>query len=151
MRFVAMTTEEARGFRAGAADANGQVPERGVSTGGAPCRHCLRMIPDGAAMLVLAWRPFATVQPYAEVGPIFLCADDCTRGGSEAPPEILQSPDYIVRGYGADERIIYGTGGVIATPAIAARAAELLADPGVAFVHLRSSRNNCFQCRVERG
>jgi hypothetical protein len=65
-------------------------------------------------------------------------------------PEILASSDYIVRGYGADERIVYGTGGVIATGRIVARAAELLGMPGVEFVHVRSARNNCFQVRVER-
>ena len=63
---------------------------------------------------------------------------------------MLTSADYIVRGYGADERIIYGTGGVVPTEQIKARAAELLADSAVAFVHIRSAKNNCFQCRVER-
>ena len=66
-------------------------------------------------------------------------------------PEILASSDYIVRGYGADERIVYGTGGVVETARIVARAAEVLAMPRVAFVHVRSARNNCFQLRVERG
>jgi hypothetical protein len=65
-------------------------------------------------------------------------------------PEILASSDYIVRGYGADERIVYGTGGVVETTAIPARAETLLAMPAVDFVHVRSSRNNCFQLRIER-
>jgi hypothetical protein len=109
------------------------------------------MIPDGAGMLVLAHRPFGPLQPYAETGPIFLCAEDCAAGGGGEVPEILVSPDYIVRGYGADERIVYGTGGVVATGWIPGRAAELLADARVAFVHVRSARNNCFQLRIERG
>ncbi|MEZ5754861.1 MAG: DUF1203 domain-containing protein [Paracoccaceae bacterium] len=71
--------------------------------------------------------------------------------GGVAVPEILASHDYIVRGYGADERIFYGTGGVVATADVPARAAEVLAMPGVAFVHVRSARNNCFQVRIERG
>ena len=66
-------------------------------------------------------------------------------------PEILASPDYILRGYGADERIVYGTGGVVPTGWIVARAAELLAMAEVDFVHVRSARNNCFQVRIERG
>ena len=102
-------------------------------------------------MLVLAHRPFGALQPYAETGPIFLCADACEAGGGAEVPEILASPDYIVRGYGADERIVYGTGGVVATGQIVAQAAEVLAMPRVAFVHVRSARNNCFQLRVERG
>jgi Protein of unknown function (DUF1203) len=102
-------------------------------------------------MLILAHRPFAALQPYAEVGPIFLCADECEAGGGEELPEMLASPDYIVRGYGDDDRIVYGTGGVTATEAITARAAHLLADPTVAYVHVRSARNNCYQVRIDRG
>jgi hypothetical protein len=151
MRFTAIPTDQVRRYRAGGPDANGQPPERTVATGtGNPCRHCLSMIPEGAPMLVLAHRPFTTLQPYAEVGPLFLCADDCPQGGGADLPAMLSSPDYIVRGYGADERILYGTGGVVPTAAIPARAAELLADPRVAFVHIRSAKNNCFQCRVDR-
>jgi len=151
MRFVAISTEIVRAYQADGADANGQLPERKRAEGaGNPCRHCLGMIPEGAEMLVLAHRPFPAPQPYAEVGPIFLCADPCEAGGGEDLPEILASSDYIVRGYGADDRIVYGTGGVVATSGIAARAEELFADPRVAYVHVRSSRNNCYQCRIDR-
>lgn len=151
MRFVAIPTDVVRHYQAGGADANGQVPERAVSDGGGnPCRHCLGMIPAGAGMLILAHRPFPSPQPYAELGPIFLCADLCDAGGGEGRPEMLASPEYIVRGYGTDDRIVYGTGGVVATDAIPARAAELFADPRVAYLHVRSARNNCYQCRIER-
>ena len=51
-----------------------------VSDGGDnPCRHCLREIEKGKDMLVLTHRPFGNVQPYAESGPIFLCAEACER------------------------------------------------------------------------
>ena len=151
MRYVALPTETARAYQAGGLDANGQSPERAVSDGGGnPCRHCLGMIPEGAGMLILAHRPFPAPQPYAEVGPIFLCAEPCARGGGAARPEMLGSSDYIVRGYGAGDRIVYGTGGVVPTVGIAARAGALLADPKVAYVHVRSARNNCYQCRIDR-
>lgn len=151
MRFVAIPTETVRAYQAGRADANGQVPERKRAEGtGNPCRHCLGMIPEGAEMLVLAHRPFPAPQPYAELGPIFLCADPCAAGGGEALPEMLAAPDYIVRGYGADDRIVYGTGGVVATAMIPARAGELFSDPRVSYLHVRSARNNCYQCRIDR-
>lgn len=151
MWFVAMETETARHYQLGGLDANGQVPERAMSDGGGnPCRHCLGMIPAGAGMLVLAHRPFPSLQPYAEVGPIFLCAGPCERGGGGGCPEILAAPEYIVRGYGADDRIVYGTGGVVATGTIPARAEALFADPRVEYLHVRSARNNCYQCRIDR-
>lgn len=150
--FTPIPTDIARAYQAGGPDANGQKPEHHVSDGdGNPCRHCLAMIPKGAGMLVLAHRPFPAPQPYAEVGPIFLCAGPCQPGGGTGLPDMLDSPDYIVRGYGPDDRIIYGTGAVTPVAAIPGRAAELLGDARVAYVHVRSARNNCFQVRLDRG
>ena len=150
MRFLGIPTDIVRDYQAGGPDANGQVPERHMSDGGGnPCRHCLRMIPEGADMLVLAHRPFDTVQPYAELGPIFLCADPCGAGGGAQVPEILAASEYIVRGYGADDRIVYGTGAVVTTARIVAEAAARLDDARVAYVHVRSARNNCYQVRID--
>ena len=151
-RFTPIPTETVRAYQAGGPDANGQPPERQISDGGGnPCRHCLQMIPKGAGMLVLAHRPFPAPQPYAELGPIFLCADACEAGGGSALPAILASPDYILRGYGADDRIVYGTGAVVPTDRIAEEAAKRLEDLRVAYVHVRSARNNCYQVRIDRG
>lgn len=151
IRFTPMPTDIVRAYQAGQADANGQTPERHTSDGdGNPCRHCLRMIPKGAGMLVLAHRPFPAPQPYAEVGPIFLCADPCEAGGGEDVPQMLDSPDYIIRGYGPDDRIVYGTGAVVPTGDIPMQAVARLDDPRVAYVHLRSARNNCYQLRIDR-
>lgn len=150
-RITPIPTETAARLRAGGPDANGQPAERAVSDGdGTPCRHCLHDVPAGHGFLICAHRPFTRLQPYAELGPIFLCADDCPAWtGTGLPPVLATSPDYLLRGYSAEERIVYGTGGVTGTERIAARAGELLADPRVAFVHVRSARNNCFQCRID--
>jgi hypothetical protein len=151
MRFSPIPTPLVRAYQSGGLDANGQVPERQISDGdGNPCRHCLDLIPKGAEMLVLAHRPFPAPQPYAEVGPIFLCADACEAGGGAAMPQILESPTYIVRGYGPDDRIVYGTGAVVATETLPEEAARRLEDPRIAYVHVRSARNNCFQVRIDR-
>ena len=151
IRFTPIPTETAAAYRAGARDAYGLTPERHVSSGpGNPCRHCLGFVPEGKEMLVLAHRPFHALQPYAETGPIFLCAEPCEAWDGEGIPEALASPDYIVRGYGADHRIVYGTGAVTPTEASPDRAAALLADPRVAYVHVRSARTTCYQCRIDR-
>ncbi len=150
IRFTPIPTDLVRAYQAGQPDANGQTPERQIAQGsGNPCRHCLEMIPEGAEMLVLAHRPFPALQPYAELGPIFLCAEPCEAGGGPEVPAMLASPDYILRGYGADDRIVYGTGAVVATEQIAAEAHSRFTDPRVAYLHIRSARNNCFQCRVD--
>lgn len=152
IQFVALQTSLVEGLRAGAPDANGQPCERHLAPGdGLPCRHCLDLIRRGAPFLILSHRPFPAPQPYAEQGPIFLHAEACPRGGGTAEiPHFLKSPRYIVRGYGADDRIVYGTGQVVATPEIPTVAAALLADPKIAYAHVRSATNNCYHCRIER-
>ena len=151
MRFVPIPSQEVDSYRSGGPDANGQPPERHVtSSDGYPCRHCLQLIEKGKPVLVLAHRPFASVQPYAELGPIFLCGEDCMAGGGEALPAFLTAPQYILRGYSAEERILYGTGAVVPTADIPARAAALFDRPEVAFLHVRSASNNCYHCRIER-
>ena len=152
IRFVPLCTAFATRVRAGGPDDNGQPAERSISDGdGVPCRHCLTPVPAGAAYLICAHRPFAGLNPYAETGPIFLCAAPCLAAEPGAAlPTILTSSTYTMRGYGADDRIVYGTGGVVERDWIARRATDLLARPDVAFVHVRSAANTCFQVRIER-
>ena len=154
LKFLALDTETARALQSGNPDANGQAPERQISDGsGVPCRHCLNDVAAGEPFLVLAHRPFPEAQPYAETGPIFLHAEPCARHDetAEAPASYLSRLRMLIRGYGADNRIVYGTGQVVPSAEIAAVARDLLAAPEVAYLHLRSASNNCYQCRIERG
>lgn len=140
-------------YRAGGPDAYGLTPERRISDGqGVPCRHTLRLLPAGTPYLIVAHRPFAGLNPYTETGPIFLAADPLPGAApSTELPAFLAAPRYIVRGYSADERIVYGTGAVVDTPSIPEACEALLARRDIAFVHIRSATNACFHCRVERG
>ena len=137
-------------LRAGGPDANGAPAERAVSDGdGKPCRSCLQNVPAGEEMLICAARPFAALQPYAETGPVFFCAKECTPHDSVTVPAVLAtSPDYLLKAYGRDDRIIYGTGQIIRSDGIPAYAAELLDREDVAYVDVRSARNNCFLTRI---
>ncbi|HPD91973.1 MAG: DUF1203 domain-containing protein [Rhodobacter sp.] len=150
--FLPLPDATAAHYRSGGPDAYGLRPERRVADGGAiPCRHSLRLLPAGTPYLIVAHRPFAGLNPYAETGPIFLAAED-TPGAApttELPP-FLTAAAYIVRGYSLDERIVYGTGAVTPTDRIVAACANLLACDAIAFVHVRSATNNCFHVRVQR-
>ena len=153
LKFQPIPTDPVRAYQAGGADSNGHVPERHVSDGGGvPCRHCLTEVAAGESYLILAHRPFPAPQPYAEQGPIFLHAEPCDACPAEAeiPAMFLAMETLIVRGYGADDRIKYGAGQVVETGRLTETAAALLAREDVAYLHVRSARNNCFQCRVER-
>jgi len=154
LRYIALDSDLTEIWRHGGPDANGQAPERHVSDGGGnTCRHCLDDIAGGDPMLVLAHRPFPGPQPYAEIGPIFVHAEDCPRYDEAAgvPGHYAQRQAVLIRGYGRDDRILYGTGKVVPPTEIETTAAALLSDPKVAYLHLRSSTNNCFQFRIERG
>lgn len=153
LRFIALPTQEAEAYWAGRPDANGQAPERHVSSGVAtPCRHCLTDIAKGEPYLILAHRPFPVPQPYAEIGPIFLHSEPCQRHpDSAALPAMFASWErLLIKGYGADNRIVYGTGAVVPSGDVEDAAAAIPARGDVAYVHGRSAKNNCYQVRIER-
>lgn len=147
-------TGTVRAYQRGEPDANGMAPERAVSDGsGNPCRHCLTYIPKGAQMLVLGHRPFAAAQPYAETGPVFICAHACDPFQGPGLPPVLDTPDgeaRLLKGYSPDDRIVYGLGRIVPLAELAPAADEMLNDPRVAYVHVRSSLNNCYTCRIDR-
>ncbi len=146
--FHGMPVETANKFRSGSPDAYGNPAERMKSGDDAPCRCCLRSVPNGDDMLVLAYRPFGQLQPYAETGPIFLCANACQPVHGQGLPNILTSSHYLLKAYSADERIIYGTGQITPVDEISDYADQLLAKDDVVFVDLRSAKNNCWQARL---
>lgn len=153
IKFVSMPTETVRAYQAGGVDANGQAPEVHVSDGdGIPCRHCQEDVAAGARYLILNHRPFPAPQPYAETGPIFLHADSCPRYPEVAdlPPVFATRKLFLLKGYNAQDRIVYGTGQLVPPAEIAVAATAIFARDGVAYIHARSAFNNCFQCRIER-
>ena len=155
LRFLPIDSALARHLRQGGVDALGCKPDHAVSDGdGVPCRHCLGDIPAGKPYLIVAHRPFSGPdQPYAEIGPIFLCAEDCAAHDPDSglPESFRARPEFLLRGYGADERIVYGTGALVPTARLEAHLQALFArKPEIAFVHLRSAGYSCFRARVER-
>jgi len=135
LRIDGIATKECVRIWDGGLDANGQPALVRIAEGPAnPCRHCLRLIPTGHQKLVLAYRPFAAVQPYAETGPIFLHAEPCERYEAEVVPPWF---DFL------DPAIVRGS-------EITNACRMILGDGDVAYVHVRS-KFNCFQCRVDRG
>lgn len=147
-----MPTDEAHAIRNGAKDVYGNAPEHQISNGiGVPCRHCLKIVPKGAGVLVFAYRPFEGLHPYAETGPVFLCADECQAPTGEALPDALTaSAQYLIKGYTVDQRIKYGTGAIVPQAEATAKIAELLDQNDLAFVDVRSASNNCWLMRAER-
>lgn len=152
LRVRGISTSECEHIWRGGADANGQPAIARIAQGVAnPCRHCLGLIAEGADKLVLAYRPFDSIHPYAEIGPIFLHAQPCKPYESDRLPQWFNYLEpALVRGYGTDHWIRYDTGHVVQGKDIAATCEAILSDLTIAYVHVRS-KYNCFQCRVDRG
>jgi hypothetical protein len=84
------------------------------------------------------------------VGPIFLHATKCSRGGgTDEIPSFLGSPHYLLRGYNSNHRIVYGSGCITETARIPKVAEMMFQDARIAYVHVRSATNNCYHCRIE--
>jgi hypothetical protein len=135
---VGLSTEVAQALQRGEGNAYGQSAERSISqSDDATCRHCLSRINRGREMLICAHRPFSALQPYAETGPIFLCADACQAfSGTGVPTVFNGATQVLVKTYGPDERIIYGTGAIIKTGDIKRRITALLQTPDVQFADI---------------
>lgn len=151
LRVSGIATEQAIRLRKLEPDANGQKPVEMISDGKSnPCRHCLGLIAKGDAMLLLAYRPFDELQPYAETGPVFLHKETCERYDSNMMPAWFDHFDpAIIRGYCEAHYIRYDTGKTVPGKNLAIACQNILDDASVAYVHIRS-KFNCFQCRVDR-
>ena len=60
------------------------------------------------------------------------------------------SPEYLIKGYTNDERIKYGTGAIVPKENVMPKLSALLTDSNLAFVDIRSAKNNCWLTRVTR-
>jgi hypothetical protein len=150
--YRAMPTADSEAFWSGAPDANGQRPEVAISDGdGVPCRHCLTDIAAGERHFVLAYRPFPSLQPYAETGPILLHASPCRRAADAGsiPAMLARRKAHLVKGYNSRDRI-HGTGQIVQSAELDETAHMLLQQPEVAYLHVRSAANNCCTCRIDR-
>lgn len=151
IRIQGIPTEEVTHLQNDGTDSHGKPPLAIIAEGPAnPCRHCLQLINEGDTKLVLAYMPFPTKQPYAEIGPIFLHQKECSRYSESSFPDwfVFLEPA-IIRGYNEDNWIIYETGSVVSGAEIEKECAEIFKNSDVNYIHIRS-KYNCFQCKVER-
>jgi hypothetical protein len=136
----------------------GNVPQVVVdSAGGSPLRCCLRASRPGEALVLASYAPIrrwarrtgVDAAAYDEVGPVFLHAQPCDGPSSDGYPEDFRGAPRVLRAYGADGRIVGGD--LVPAEGDPERVIDdLLADPAVAFVHVRALVFGCFTFAVER-
>ena len=147
----ALPSEDLRRIRAAGSDDFGNPFEPNVDeTGGSPLRCCLRECEAGERIALISYRPFSWLGPYAEVGPVFVHAEQC--GGYPASsqyPEGFAHRRQLLRAYDHRHRIsdaIQAVNGEQARGILS----WLLARPEIDFVHSRNLEWGCYMFSARR-
>jgi len=122
-----------------------------ASGSGEPLRCCLRHARPGERIALISFAPFVEPSVWREVGPVYVHADRCAGFGGPALPGELREGPRLLRTYRSDGSMDYEhntlTGeGEDLEPVLQ----RLLAVPGVATVHVRAVRPQCYLYAVTR-
>ncbi len=150
-RCVPIPTETAERFRRTGIDDNGNAIRRMVSSGVAPCRHCLREASEGEAVLLGSYNLPGPLGIYWTPSPIFVHAEPCERFSAAGEvPEIVRGRLVSVRSYDAGDQCIYDLGEAVEGGQVDAPLARAIADPRTKFVNIHTAKPGCLLVRVER-
>lgn len=147
-RFVAIPSEFAAAARASARNGGSSViPRRDEEPH--QCRHCLTLSAPGEAVLLASYSPFASDQPYAERGPVFVHERECERYALELEyPAQFPKRSAVIRAYDAGDSLLAAE--AVGDRRVEAVIEKLLGDPRAAYLHARNLAEGCYMFRVER-
>ncbi len=113
------------------------------------CRVCLTMSKSDEGVILLAYRPFESNQPYAETGPIFVHERTCQPydNYSTYPPEFPRSA-VVLRGYSSEDRIVGAE--AVGQRVVEDVIREMFANPAIEYIHARNLGYGCFMFRINR-
>lgn len=115
---------------------------------GAPLRCCLTLSRDGDQVALIAHRPSSLGGPYAEVGPVFVHADECPGYSGSSFPADFADRRAVLRPYDAAGLMLDG---VLAEPGESeGELKRLFDDPSVAVVQVRNVIAGCWNFSVRR-
>jgi len=113
------------------------------------CRACLHLTEPGEGFILISYSPFASDQPYAEVGPVFIHEKECRpyEETQEYPAEFPREAT-VLRAY-TDQDEIEDAAFVGSRP-VEEVIARLLENSRVAYIHARNATYGCFMFRIDR-
>ena len=150
-KIVPISTETAQQVRQTMkAPGYGFPAHRELTTGRAPCRHCLKLIrPQAEELILFTYDSFYGQGVPPMPGPVYIHAESCEAAASngQIPAEFLGQP-LTFEAFGANrerlgERRVTGAGENEALQ-------EVFSQPEVQYVHVRSTTAGCYLFRVER-
>jgi uncharacterized protein DUF1203 len=117
--------------------------------GGTPLRCCLREAVPGERVAMIAYRPSDRGGPYAEVGPIFIHAEQCDGYLNPAAyPQGFRHRTQLFRAYDMDGRQVHNE---IVEPAEAESAiVRLLERTDIEVIHSRNVLPGCYMFAINR-
>jgi hypothetical protein len=147
----ALDREDLRRIRlAGSDDFGNAFTPEADQLGGSPLRCCLRDSEPGERIALISYRPFPWRGPYAEAGPVFVHAEECS-GYSESSqyPVGFAHRRQLLRAYDSRHRIsdaLQAKDGSQACEILG----WLLSRPDIEFVHSRNLEWGCYMFCARR-
>jgi hypothetical protein len=136
--------------RAGVDEHGNAFTAYAASGSGEPLRCCLRFAHVGEQIALISWAPFTEISPWREVGPVYVHADRCGGPlGTGIPGELSRGP-LLLRTYRADGSMDYDHHTLVGAEDVEPMLEDLLAQPEVATVHVRTVLPQCFLYAVTR-
>lgn len=114
------------------------------------CRVCLRLSSPDEGVILLAYKPFESSQPYAESGPIFIHERECEPySDSTVYPSEFPKSAVVLRGYSDEDAIVdaQAVGGQKVENVIT----EMFSNQKIAYLHARNLGYGCYMFRIDRG
>jgi hypothetical protein len=121
-----------------------------TATGYGPCRTCLRMFAIGSERRILFTHdPFAGLEPYPLPGPVYIHERRCAPYADPTRfPPALRPLSMTFNAYGRGREL--RAQAYVSNGDVEGAAAQLLADPHVAYVHARNTDVGCFLLQLDR-
>lgn len=148
---VAIPTEMAEAVRSTMKSPKYGFPaHREVAAGRAPCRHCLELVKlNQEEVILFTMDAFHGLDVPPSPGPVYIHAEECNRYEDAGTiPQTYRGRLLTLEAFGADRKLLAE---VRATDSQEENIAnELLLNPGVEYVNVRSTEAGCFLFRLER-
>jgi hypothetical protein len=149
-RVIAISTEVAKSVRATQKDPHYNFPAHtAVIKEGAPCRHCLKLIPAGEQATLFTYDAFEDVETLPLPGPVYIHAKSCDRYPEDAgfPAELKNSPRTL-NAYAQGRRLLAQE--YVENGTVDSAVEKLFTHPDVEYIHVRSTTAGCYTFRIER-
>jgi hypothetical protein len=150
-RCIALSTADARRYRAATVDDFG-YPIQGLRAPGTyPCRHCLREASGEQGMLLLSHQAPEPKSVYGHPTAIFLCAQACDR--FDAPgtvPEIVRNRQVSLRAFKSDGMMLYDANQLVESAGHDRAIRAIFDNKEVAFINVHTTKAGCMLCHIAR-